>query len=279
MPASIGEALALLRHPQTRIVAGGTDLFPALGTSLGDRRIIDVSQVPEMHHIGKVDGGWHLGAAATWMEVQACNLPPAFDGLKAAARQVGAVQIQNRGTIAGNICNASPAADGVPPLLTLDAEVEIAGPTGARRRPLSAFILGPRRIDLADGDVVTGVFVPDAAAVGHGRFHKLGSRSSLVISVAMVAVRVAVAAGRIADVAIAVGSCSPVACRLPNLEAALKGLDQESVAALDLTSAELFSGLTPLDDVRGSAAYRLGAVAQICRDAVRAAMKASGTHG
>src|SRR5262249_12973399 len=154
----------------------------------------------------------------------AASLPPLFDGLKLAAREVGGVQIQNAGTLAGNLCNASPAADGVPALLALDAVVELAGPGGERSLPLERFILGPRRTALQTGELATAIRVPKPRGAARSHFLKLGARKYLVISIVMVAATIEVAAdGRVAAAKVAVGACSPVAQRLRMLEMRLAG--------------------------------------------------------
>jgi CO/xanthine dehydrogenase FAD-binding subunit len=180
---------------------------------------------------------------------------------------VGGRQVQEAGTIAGNLCNASPAADGVPPLLVLDAEVELAGARGTRRIPLERFITGPRRTAREPGEIVTALRVPAAALAGRSRFLKLGARRHLVISIAMVAVRLDLSGGRIARAALAVGSCSPVARRLPGVEAALAGLRAEA-AADGIDGTEVARALDPIDDVRGGAAYRAEVAAELLRRAV-----------
>ena len=152
----------------------------------------------------------------------AAPLPGGFDALKAAAREVGSVQIQNRGTVAGNLCNASPAADSVPPLLALDAGVELTSPRGARLMPLADFILGNRRPSGAD-EILTAILVPRTID-GPSAFLKLGARRYLVISIAMVAAALERDGdGAIAEARIAVGSCSAVAQRLPAARARLIG--------------------------------------------------------
>ena len=138
-------------------------------------------------------GGLRIAACTTWSEIRDAALPPACDALRAAAAEVGGRQIQNAGTIGGNLCNASPAADGVPPLLALDAAVELASAAGTRRLPLAAFLLGPRRTDRRPGEILTAVLLPEAALAGRSVFLKLGARRHLVISIAMVAVRLDVA--------------------------------------------------------------------------------------
>lgn len=254
-PATVEEALSLLSQGG-RVLAGGTDLYPALRDGPVPDGMVDVTGVAAMKGIVREGTGWRIGAATTWTEVLRADLPPAFDGLRLAAREVGSVQIQNTGTVAGNLCNASPAADGVPALLTLGASVEVQGAGGTRRLPLQVFIRGPRDTALRPGELVTALHLPELR--GQGAFLKLGARRYLVISIAMVAARVALEAGRIAEAAVAVGACSPVALRLTGLEAALTGAPPGEIAA-HVAQADL-SALTPIDDVRASAAYRGDAV-------------------
>ena len=124
------------------------------------------------------------------------DLPPLFDALKAAAREVGGVQIQNAGTVAGNVCNASPAADGMPALLALGAEVELQSAAGSRRLPLDDFVLGSRRTARRADELVSALHIPARAAGARSVFLKLGGRRYLVISITMVAVLIELDAGR-----------------------------------------------------------------------------------
>jgi len=214
-----------------------------------------------------------IGARATWTELLRADLPPAFDALKLAAREVGSIQIQNRGTVAGNLCNASPAADGAPPLLALDAEVELVSTRGRRFLPLGDFVQGNRRTTRQPDELLVAVRIPRSSTTGVSHFLKLGARSYLVISIAMVAARIALdETGRIAEAAIAVGACSAVAQRLRRLETALIGrhLGDEALAAV---ADWPFDELTPIDDVRASAAYRRRAAAELVRRALRHAHK------
>ena len=260
-------------------MAGGTDFFPAGRGGPGRKPILDLSRLTALRGISQSDAGWRIGAMTRWSDIWRADLPPAFAGLQAAAREVGSIQIQNSGTVAGNLCNASPAADGVPPLLTLEAEVEVASQRGTRRIPLQEFITGVRRIDLAADELVTAVHIPPLAGVPGAAFQKLGSRRYLVISIAMVAALVRVEAGHITEARIAVGACSPVAQRLPALEQALAGRDIAGLAQVAFDDPAHFSALSPIDDVRGSADYRIAAVGELCRRAVVAAMEEGARHG
>ena len=261
-PATLREAVTWLQgHPAT-IAAGCTDLFAATPSQTLAGPVLDITAIEELSGISQSPSGWRIGAATRWSAVAKAALPPAFDALKHAAREIGSVQIQNAGTIGGNLCNASPAADGVPPLLVLDASVEIAGPGGSRLLPLASFITGPRRTALAPGEILAAIQVPASAAGGHSAFLKLGARASLVISILMAAVRVSVTDGRVASAAISIGACSPVAVRLPALEAALQGIPVNDAIGL-VTSFDFTSVLAPIADVRADEAYRLQAAREL----------------
>jgi CO/xanthine dehydrogenase FAD-binding subunit len=258
-PTTIDEAIGALARQGGRILAGGTDFFPTQGERPVTGAVLDISAIEALRGIRIEADHIRIGARTTWSEIIAADLSPMFDGLKAAAREVGGWQIQNLGTVAGNLCNASPAADGVPPLLALDASVELAGPAGTRILPLDQFILGPRRTALAPDEMMVAILVPRRFEDARTRFVKLGGRRYLVISIVMVAAHVALdRQGRVADARVAVGSCSAVACRLPGLEQALLGADAGAGLA-GLVGPEHLSPLRPIDDVRATATYRLDA--------------------
>jgi CO/xanthine dehydrogenase FAD-binding subunit len=256
-PHRLEEALGALQQPFT-VLAGGTDFYPARVGRTIDEDVLDISAIADLRGISATSTGWRLGATATWGELIAADLPPLFDGLKQAAREVGGRQIQNAGTIAGNLCNASPAADGVPPLLALDAEVEIANRSGSRKVPLAAFITGNRRTVLRPGELVVAVHVPSPAHDARSAFLKLGARRYLVISIAMAAATLEISGGRVIRARVAVGACSAVAQRLPALEAALAGVPVDGALGTKVEPEHL-APLAPLDDIRGSAGYRMDA--------------------
>jgi CO/xanthine dehydrogenase FAD-binding subunit len=251
------------------VVAGATDHYPARVGRQPIEDVLDVTAIEGLRAIEAKDGGWRIGALATWTDLVEADLPLMFDGLRAAALAVGGLQIQARGTVAGNLCNASPAADGVPNLLALDAVVELASARGPRRVPIGEFVTGNRRTVRRADELVTGLFVPapiDGTSV-RAAFEKLGSRAYLVISIAMVAAVVEVADGAIARARIAVGACSEVAQRLPGLEGELAGR-RATVGSAAIVSAEHLAALSPIDDVRGSGEYRRDAALTLVRRAL-----------
>src|SRR4029077_14715598 len=185
---------------------------------------VDVSALTELRGVSREADRFRIGGLTTWGDTVRTPIPRCFDALKSAAREVGGVQIQNRGTVAGNLCNASPAADGVPPLLALDAEVELVSRVGVRRMPLADFIVGSRKTQRKADELLTVVLVPHALENAASTFVKLGARRYLVISISMVAVVVLVRDRRILEARVAVGSCSAVARRLRALEGELAGV-------------------------------------------------------
>ena len=277
-PATLPDALQHIAAGGCRILAGGTDLYPQAGLRLKGA-VLDLGAIADLQGItpsadgntdasANADGGLRIGACTTWTEIARAALPPALHGLQQAARQVGGRQVQNAGTIGGNLCNASPAADGVAPLLVLDAQVELASRLGLRRIPLSDFLIGPRRTALRPDELLVAIHIPAAALSGQSAFVKLGARAYLVISIAMVAVRVDLQDGRLAKVALAVGACAATARRLPAQEAVLQGLPPaQALAAVE--DALIGSDLAPIDDIRASASYRSHAAAELVRRGLR----------
>lgn len=242
------------------IIAGGTDVYPAAGTVIPSGSFVDISSVDELRGITKVGGQHRIGALTTWTEIaNAGGLPGSFHALRQAAGEVGSVQIQNVATIGGNLVNASPAADGIPPLLALDALVELTSVRGSRVLPIEEFLVGYRATALDDDEILTAILVPDDHDRASSTFIKLGSRSHLVISIVMVAVLLDTAPdGTVTTATVAVGACSPVAMRLRALESELIGRDiTESLEMVP--RPEHLTPLSPIDDVRATAVYRAGA--------------------
>jgi CO/xanthine dehydrogenase FAD-binding subunit len=268
-PTRLEEALAALAARPWSVLAGGTDFYPARVGRPVREDILDITALAALRGVRREAGEWRLGALTTWTDLLRAQLPPVFDGLKQAAREVGGPQIQNAGTLAGNLCNASPAADGVPALMALNARVELASTQGTRQLPLTEFVSGARSTLREPAELVTAVLVPEHGARARSTFLKLGARRYLVISIAMVAVTLDVdAAGSIARAGVAVGACAPTARRLPTLERRLLG-HKRTAALADLVTPTDLAPLAPIDDIRGSAAYRLRAVQTLLQRALQ----------
>lgn len=261
-PRQLHQAVGLATQSGITIASGCTDLFPATQSQILAGPVLDVTRIDGMRGITKNSTGWRIGGATTWSDILRANLLPAFDGLKQAAREVGSVQIQNAGTIAGNLCNASPAADGVPPLLILNASVELASAKGTRQVHLQDFLTGPRQTALLTGEILSAVIIPSAE--GQSAFLKLGARRYMVISIAMIAMRLCATDGKVTEAAIAVGACSAVARRLAAQEQAMIGAPLSGLADR-VDPALIEPNLAPITDIRADAAYRSGCATELVR--------------
>ncbi|MEY3342258.1 MAG: hypothetical protein RLZZ269_2169 [Actinomycetota bacterium] len=262
-PRSLGDALASLAAGGVVVVAGGTDVYPALVGRDVPADVLDISAVSELRGIESTPDGLRIGAGVTWADIAGATLPPGLLALQQAAVQVGAVQVQKAGTVAGNLCTASPAGDGIPALLALDARVELRSIRGARSLPLEDFVTGYRATAKAADELVTAIIVPREATERISSFVKLGTRAYLVISLAMVAASVGRDdRGRVTSARVAVGACSPVARRLASVEASVLAGGPVRVDTSDLRE------LSPIDDIRCSAVYRLDVVPELVRRAL-----------
>jgi len=253
-----------------QILAGGTDFFPSLGDRPVSGSVVDISGLRELRGVIREPQYIRIGGLTTWSDIIRTPLPRCFDGLKAAAREIGGVQIQNRGTVAGNLCNASPAADSVPPLLALDAQVELVSDAGARRMPLTDFIVGNRKTLRQPGEILSQVLVPRSVENASSTFLKLGARRYLVISIVMVAVVLDKdSSNRVREPRVSLGSCSAVARRLIELERALVGAPCAAGTGA-LATADHLQSLSPIGDIRATAAYRRDAGLSLVRRALDA---------
>jgi CO/xanthine dehydrogenase FAD-binding subunit len=243
---------------------------------LGERvvrdAVVDLSGLRDLRGVSNEADRIRIGGLTTWTEIIQTPLPRCLDALKSAAREVGSVQIQNRGTVAGNLCNASPAADGVPPLLALDAEVELMSQAGARRMPLAEFIVGNRKTLRRSDELLTAVLIPRELENAASVFAKLGARRYLVISISMVAVVVQLSnEQKVLTARVAVGSCSAVAQRLRILERDLVGLSADEIGII--VRPEHVASLSPIDDVRATAEYRTEASLRLVQRALNACVE------
>jgi CO/xanthine dehydrogenase FAD-binding subunit len=263
-PATLADALQVkAAHPDAVPIAGGTDVMVELNF---DRRrppaLLDLTRVPELRAWGADGDVLRLGAGVPYRQI-IDQLAPRVPGLALAARTVGSPQIRNRGTVGGNLGAASPAGDAHPPLLAAGATVELASVRGTRRVPVDGFFTGPKRSVLAADELITAVLVP--AAAGPQQFAKVGTRNAMVIAVCSFAVALD-PARRV--VGTGIGSAGPTPLRARTAEDV--ALPWDSAEALDPDLLRRFGDLVaaaamPIDDVRGTAAYRRHALSVLAR--------------
>jgi CO/xanthine dehydrogenase FAD-binding subunit len=270
-PDTWEQALAMkAAQPDAVPIAGGTDLMVALNFDRAPPpAILDLTRVPDLRDWGADDGRLRIGAGVTYTRL-IDELGDRLPGLAIASRTVGSPQIRNRGTVGGNLGTASPAGDGLPPLYVSDAEVELASATGTRRVPVAEFVTGPKRQAARDDELIAAFHLP--AATGPQQFSKIGTRNAMVIAVCSLSL--AIWPERRA-VCACIGSAGPTPIRAAEAEAFAAGVLEEeglwesrgalSVAALARFGELVAAAAAPIDDVRGSAAYRRHALAVLAR--------------
>lgn len=268
-PASLDEALGLMgNEPGTwRAFAGGTDLMVLLEAGkLPHRNYVNIWPLRELRGIQVTNDHVTLGALTTYTEVQANDvLRREFPMLCQAASETGGLAIQNRGTLGGNIVNASPAADSPPALLTYDAELELVSSAGSRWIPYDGFHTGYKEMGIRAHELLARIRLPRARAELQHYYRKVGTRKAQAISKVCFAAVAEVEAGRVADVKIALGSVAPIVLRCKQTENAIRGknLDETTVR---LAREILMREIAPIDDVRSTADYRLRVAANLLVD-------------
>jgi CO/xanthine dehydrogenase FAD-binding subunit len=280
-PASWQEALAMkAAHPYAVPIAGGTDVM--VEVNLDHKRpaaILDLTRSRELTEWGTDDGLLRIGAGVTYTRL-IDELGDRLPGLAMASRTVGSPQIRNRGTVGGNLGTSSPAGDAHPPLLASGALVELASVTGTRRVPIGEFFTGPKRNAMRENELIAAFLIP--AADGGQQFSKVGTRNAMVIAVCSFAVDIDATQRRIGT---GIGSAGPTPLRAVEAERFIEGVfDEENLWArrtdISESAMERFGGLVaeaarPIDDVRGTAAYRRHALAVLARRCLKWAWQAA----
>ncbi|MFN2637352.1 MAG: xanthine dehydrogenase family protein subunit M [Gemmatimonadaceae bacterium] len=252
--ASLGDALAIMRDDRRTPIAGATDLYVALNFgTLEPKRFLDIWAVDELRQISVRGETLVIGALATYTslirsELVATRLPMLVE----ASRQVGGPQIQNRGTIGGNVANASPAGDSLPVLAAVDAVIVLSSTEGDRRVPITEFYTGYRATVMRPSELIVAVEVKPVE--GRQWFRKVGTRAAQAIS------KIVVAGVRDRIPRIAFGSVAPTVVRVPKTEKSLA-----DGATIDDASRVLSEELAPIDDLRSTAEYRLRVATNLLR--------------
>lgn len=270
-PSDWQEALeAKAAHPGAVPICGGTDLMVEVNFARNrPEAVLDLTRVPEILAWSEENGRLRVGAGVSYARIIS-ELGGRLPGLAMASRTVGSPQIRNRGTVGGNLGTASPAGDCLPPLYASDAEVEVASVDGARRIPVSEFIVGPKRNALQPNELISAFHVPEAE--GPQQYAKIGTRNAMVIAVCSFGLALNPGRGKVGA---CIGSAGPTPIRASEAERFVCGVLEEgglweSRGPLDETALARFGELVaeaarPIDDVRGTAEYRRHSVGVLAR--------------
>jgi CO/xanthine dehydrogenase FAD-binding subunit len=269
-PRTLAHAYEILARAPHRPIAGGTDVMVQITGELGPppERMIDVWRLDELRGISIEDGALTIGALTTYTQIRRSSLcREHVPALVDAAATIGAAQIQNRGTLGGNIANASPAGDTLPVLLAADADIVVGGHRGERTIPAHAFWVAYRRTALALDELVLRVRIPISTG-REMRFRKIGTRRAQAISKVMLALAWHKKNGRWSDVRLALGSVADRPIRATSTEAVLE--EAEPTADTARRAAETIAKeIKPIDDVRSTAEYRRAVAARVLHRLIR----------
>jgi len=276
-PTDLKEATKLLKKWKRRacVVAGGTNVIPEMRAGkTSPRLLLDITRVEELRGIQDRGASIWIGALTSVSQVMGSPLIEREGWiLQQACKQLGNPLVRNRATIAGNLANASPAADTAVPLLALDAVVRVCGPDAREGEvPLSAFFLGPNRTILRDDDLITGIEFNKTKPPQKTAYFKLGLRKAMAISVASVAVWLETSGNRFSRVRIALGAVAPTPIRATETEAFLEG-QATTVAVIDEAGQRVAQEVKPIKDIRGSTEYRRHVSQVLVRRAIQQALR------
>ena len=256
-PRDLGEAIAVrAAQPSWMVLAGGTDLMVSASHKPVPPGILDLWRLPGLGTITDGEGdSLVIGAGATWLEVgRDARVTTTWSPLALAAREIGALQIQARGTLGGNVGNSSPVGDSLPVLLALDAEIEVASARGRRRVPYAAWCTGYRTTALAADELIVAAHLPRPAPGTHLAWRKVGTRRAQSISKVMGAAAVRLEDDVVVDARVALGAVADRPIRIAAVEQAVRGLTL--AAAAEAARAAMRGAIRPIDDIRSSASYR-----------------------
>jgi CO/xanthine dehydrogenase FAD-binding subunit len=280
-PDTLERAVALLSAEggTARVLAGGTDVLVQLRSGMVEPDlIVDIKRISGVFDITQEDGGWRIGAAVPGAQLgEHRALRAAWPGVVEAAGLIGSTQVQGRATLAGNICNASPAADSVPAMMAAGATARLIGPEGTRDIPVGEVATGPGRTSLKKGEIVASIYLPARPARASDAYLRFIPRSEMDIAVVGCAVNLVLEGERVAEARVALGAVAPTALPVAEAGEALRGSTLDD-AALDRLAAACSAACNPIDDKRGTIAFRRRVAGVLARRAARIAHdRAKGT--
>ena len=276
-PGSVREAVDLLaaHGGGAQVLAGGTDLLVKLrGGYVAPQIVVDVKAIPQLRGIGEDARGFRIGAATSCAEIgEHAALAAAWPGVVEALQLIGSTQSQGRATLGGNRCNASPAADSVPALIAAGTTCEIAGPAGEREVPVESIVTGPGRTSLAPGEFIVAFRLPKRRARSGDAYLRLIPRTEMDIAVVGAGVALTLdGRGVCTDARVALGAVAPTPLLVAGAAAALIGTRVDDVALAALASAASVA-CKPIDDKRGTVAYRVKVAGVLARRAAHIALQ------
>ncbi|WP_102225052.1 FAD binding domain-containing protein [Acidimangrovimonas sediminis] len=277
-PKTAAEAASLLMEDAARVLAGGTDLLVQMKSGrLAPETIVDIKHLPGLRDITREDGGFRIGAAVSGAEMgEHTDLVAAWPGVVEGVNLIGSTQVQGRATMAGNLCNGSPAADGVPAQIAAGAVARLEGPEGTRDVPVAEIPTGPGKTSLKRGEFVTSIFLPARPERSGDAYLRFIPRTEMDIAVAGAAVNLVLGAdGTVAEARVALGAVAPTAMEVPEAGAALTGSKLEDPAIEAMVDA-VRAACKPIDDKRGTVEFRTHVAGVLAKRAARIAFARAG---
>jgi len=276
-PASVDAAVGLLAGAKggARVLAGGTDVLVQLHLELIEPELlVDVKHIPELGEITAQDGGFRVGAAVPGVEMlDHAAFSAAWPGVIEGVALIGSVQIKGRATIAGNLCNASPAADSVPAIIAAGAVASIAGPDGAREAPVEDIVTGPGQNSLADGEFVTSIWFPAQPPHSGDCYLRLTPRTEMDIAVVGASVNLTLDDSGVCIAArVSLGAVAPTPLLVKDAADAIIGTKVDD-AALERLGQAASAACNPISDKRGTKEYRIKTAAVLARRATEKALE------
>ena len=259
-PETLDAAVGLLAGETgtVKVLAGGTDVLVQIHADMIEPDVIvDIKKIAEMREIAEIDGAWRLGAAVTGKELMDnAAFNAAWPGVMDGVRLIGSVQVRGRATVGGNLCNASPAADSVPPMITSRAVATVIGPNGAREVPVQDIATGPGKTCLEKGEFVVSFQFPKRPARSGDAYLRFTPRTEMDIAVVGCAVNLTLdEAGICTDAIVSLGAVAARALIVKDAAKALIGTPVDD-AAMEALAAAASAAATPIDDKRGTIAFR-----------------------
>ncbi len=276
-PGSLADAVRMLAAAggPTRILAGGTDVIVQMETDLIEPELlVDIKKIPGLHTITSENGGFRIGSAVSAMKMMDhAALCATHPGVIEGVKLIGSIQVKGRATVAGNLCNASPGADSVPPMVTAGAIARVTGPNGTRDVPVEQIPVAPGKTSLAKGEIIESFFLPAPPRNSGGAYQRFTPRTEMDIAVVGIAVNLTLDAGGICTAArVALGAVAPTVVLSEDCAKALIGTKVDA-AALDKLAAAASAACRPIDDKRGTKEFRIKIAGVLARRVAQQALE------